>query len=61
MLEHNEMVKPKVNDSEDVNLETNLNPLMVEKGLDLKAAQKEEMMEFLMKFRDVFHGPRKTS
>lgn len=61
MLEHNEMVKPKVNDSEDVNLETNLNPLMVEKGLDLKAVQKEEMMEFLMKFRDVFHGPRKTS
>lgn len=50
MFERHEMLRPKVNESKDVNLGINSEPKMVKIGSDLSVAQKEEMIKFHSKF-----------
>lgn len=47
MLEHHEMIRPKVNKSEHINFKIDI-------GSDLPATQKEEVVKFPSEFKNVF-------
>lgn len=53
MLEDYEMIKPKVSEYEEINLEVDSKPRMIRISPSLSTAQKEETVEFLSEFKDV--------